>query len=360
MDSASPASFVSRPRNSQTIEMSSDNVDIMPAGAAQPVGAPGIEQIRAMRDALHADIYRTPVLRCAGIEDELADGTRVTGKLEFLQRTGTFKARGALATLRSLAPDQLAAGVTAVSAGNHAIATAYAARTVGTSAKVVMIQTANPARIEACRSYGAEVVMAADAHDAFAQVEKIEKQEGRYFVHPFEGPFVATGTGAIGLELCEQCADFDTLLIPIGGGGLAAGISNAVRQVRPDVEIIGIEPAGADTMHRSFAAGQPQAIDKVRTIADSLGAPFAMPYSYELVRRNVDQLVIVDDDELRRTMGFLFRNMKLAVEPACAATTAALLGPLREELAGRHVMLVFCGSNIDWPTFASQAVFDDG
>lgn len=322
--------------------------------------APDIEAIRALRDALAEATIRTPVLRCAALEALLGGGTRVIAKLEFLQRTGTFKARGALATLRSLGPDELAAGVTAVSAGNHAIATAFAAREMGTTAKVVMISAANPLRVEACKSYGAEVVLADDVHAAFAVAERIRQEEGRYFVHPFEGPGVALGTGTLGLEICEQVEQFDALVVPIGGGGLIGGVSNAVKQLRPGCEIIGVEPEGADTMHRSRAAGEPCAIDKVTTIADSLGAPFAMPYSFELTERNVDRLVLINDEQLRRTMGFLFRAMKFAVEPACAASTAALLWPLRESLRGKTVVLIMCGSNIDWDTFERQALFDDG
>ena len=322
--------------------------------------APDIEAIRALRDALAEATIRTPVLRCAALEALLGGDTRVIAKLEFLQRTGTFKARGALATLRSLGPDELAAGVTAVSAGNHAIATAFAAREMGTTAKVVMISAANPLRVEACKSYGAEVVLADDVHAAFAVAERIRQEEGRYFVHPFEGPGVALGTGTLGLEICEQVEQFDALVVPIGGGGLIGGVSNAVKQLRPGCEIIGVEPEGADTMHRSRAAGEPCAIDKVTTIADSLGAPFAMPYSFELTERNVDRLVLINDEQLRRTMGFLFRAMKFAVEPACAASTAALLWPLRESLRGKTVVLIMCGSNIDWDTFERQALFDDG
>jgi threonine dehydratase len=223
-----------------------------------------------------------------------------------------------------------------------------------------MISSANPARIASCRAFGAEVVLAKDVHEAFDVAERIQNDEGRFFVHPFEGPSVALGTGTVGLEIYEQVPDFDALLVPIGGGGLIAGIANAVKQLRPDCEIIGIEPTGADSMHRSRAAGEPQAIDKVGTIADSLGAPFALPYSFALTEKNVDRLVLVDDDQLRRSMGFLFRAMKLAVEPACAASTAALLGPLRDELRGKRVVLVMCGSNIDWDTFEEQAIFDDG
>ncbi len=323
------------------------------------VEAPSIDAIRALRLALDADIVCTPLVRCAALEELLGHDTRVFGKLEFLQLTGTFKARGALATLRSLTDAQRAAGVTAVSAGNHAIATAFAARASGASAKVVMTRSANPVRVEACRAYGAEVVMADDVHAAFAAAERVRDEEGRYLVHPFEGPAVALGTGTVGLEICEQCDAFDAVIVPVGGGGLIGGLANAVKQLRPDSEVIGVEPEGADSMHRSFRSGHPEGIDRVRSIADSLGAPFAMPYSFELCRRNVDRLALVSDPELRRSMGLLFRRMRIAVEPACAASTAALLGPLREALLGRSVVLVFCGSNIDWATFALQADFGD-
>ena len=320
---------------------------------------PPLAEIRRLQEAQADSILRTPVVRCASLENQFGGDTTVYAKLEFLQRTGTFKARGALSVLNSLTAEQRERGVTAVSAGNHAIATAFASRTMGVSAKVVMIASANRVRLDACRSYGADVVLADDVHEAFEVAERIQKEEGRFFVHPFEGVDVATGTGTLGIELCEQCDCFDTLVVPVGGGGLIAGISNAVKQIRPDCDIIGVEPEGADSMHRSFAAGEPQAIDKVRTIADSLGAPFAMPYSFGLCRDNVDRLVLIDDTQLRQAMGLLFDAMKIAVEPACAASTAALFGPLRDQLRGKTAMLVFCGSNIDWATFQSQAIFEN-
>ena len=321
------------------------------------VTGPDIKEIRALREQLTEETITTPMLRCAAIEQAVGAGTSVHAKLEFLQRTGTFKARGALATLHALDKAQLAAGVTAVSAGNHAIATAFAAQVLGTTARVVMISSANPSRVAACKSFGADVVLARDVHEAFEVAERIQKEEGRFFVHPFEGPAVALGTGTVGLEICEQAGEFDTLVVPIGGGGLIGGIANAVKQLRPKCEIIGVEPVGADSMHRSRASGTPQSIDKVETIADSLGAPFAMPYSFALTEANVDRLVLVDDMQLRHTMGFLFKTMKIAVEPACVASTAALLGPLRTELHGKRVVLVMCGSNIDWDTFERQAIF---
>jgi threonine dehydratase len=319
---------------------------------------PNIDEIRALRDRLTAKTLRTPVVRCAAIENILGEGTEVFAKLEFLQRTGTFKARGALATLQSLSADEHKNGVTAVSAGNHAIATAFAAQATGTTAKVVMTRSANPFRVAACQSYGAEIVLADDVHQAFELAHEIRDKEGRFFVHPFEGVSVALGTGTVGLEICEQIDAFDAIVIPVGGGGLIGGISNAVKQLRPDVEVIGVEPEGADSMHRSFASGKPESIEKVMTIADSLGAPFAMPYSFALARQNVDRLAMVDDLQIRKAMGLLFGSMSIAVEPACATSTAALLGPLRESLRDKRVVLLMCGSNIDWATFSQQADFD--
>ena len=286
----------------------------------------------------------------------LGPDTEVFLKLELFQYAGTFKPRGALLNMLTLGPDELERGVTAVSAGNHAIAVGFAARALRTSAKVVMISTANPARIEACRAYGAEVVLAGDAHTAFDEVHRIEAEEGRTFVHPFEGRRTVLGTATVGFELGHQVTDLDAVIVPIGGGGLCAGVATAIKLLQPTCQVFGVEPEGADTMHRSFAAGEPAAIDRVRTIADSLGAPYAAPYSFELCRRHVDELVKIDDEAMRRSMGLLFRDMKLAVEPAGAAATAALCGPLQKRLRGKRVGLIVCGTNIDPGTFHQQVL----
>ncbi len=316
---------------------------------------PKIDAVRVLHERLQEWLIRTPVLRCRPLENYVGEVFEIHAKLEFLQRTGTFKPRGALSVMLGLDSQQKEAGVTAVSAGNHAIATAFAARAVGTSAKVVMIMNANPLRVERCRDFGAEVVLADDVHSAFDVAEEIQNKEGRFFVHPFEGSDVVLGTATVGLEICEQVPDLDAVIVPIGGGGLCAGISSAVKQLKPRCEVIGVEPVGADSMSRSFASGKPESIEKVATIADSLGAPFALPISYELCKENVDELVLVSDDELKETMGLLFRELKIAVEPACAASTAALLGPLSGRFSGKKVVTVMCGSNIDWQTFAQHA-----
>jgi threonine dehydratase len=317
---------------------------------------PALDEIRALRVTLGRWLVQTPVVRCRNLEERLGIEGEVWGKMEFLQQTGTFKPRGALSNILRMDEAGLRAGVTAVSAGNHAIATAFAARSVGTSAKVVMVSSASPVRIEACERYGAEVVLAEDVHQAFDLADRIRDSEGRTLIHPFEGSGVTAGTATLGLEICEQLGRFDALIVPIGGGGLCSGVACAVKRLNPGCKVIGVEPAGADSMSRSFASGRPEKLDRVDTIADSLGAPFALPYSFSICSQFVDDIVIVSDDQLRHSMGMLFGDMKMAVEPACAASTAAL-AMLRSDLKGKKVALVFCGSNIDWMTFEKQARF---
>ena len=263
-----------------------------------------LDEIRETRAMIAPYVSLTPVHDWRGREIEalLAPGTTVNLKLELFQQSGTFKARGALSKMMRLTADERARGVTAVSAGNHAIATAYAASCLGASAKVVMMGSANPARVAACRALGAEVVLAPDGRTAFEMVEAIAQGEGRSFIHPFEGPYTALGTATLGMEWLEQSPDLDAVIIAIGGGGLCGGASAAIKLVKPGCLVFGVEPTGSDTMTRSFAQGSPIDHAEVKTIADSLAPPFALPYSYGLCRANVDDLVLVDDDAMRAAM----------------------------------------------------------
>ena len=315
-----------------------------------------LAQVRAVREQISAHIVQTPIHAWRGPEvaSRTARGTEAVLKLELFQLTGTFKARGAINSVQLLDDAARARGIVAVSAGNHAIAAAYAAQTLGATAKVVMIASANPARIARCKAYGAEVIMAPHGPAAFALADEMAKAEGRTLIHPFEGPAVAAGTATLGVEFSEQAGPLDAVIIPIGGGGLCAGVSWAIKHLQPNCKVYGVEPTGADSMSRSFAAGKPVQALPVTTIADSLGPPYSLPYSYNLCRRNVDRIVLVDDDQIMDAMGVLFREMKLAVEPAAAAATAALFGPLKDELAGKRVGLIVCGANIDLDTFSRQ------
>ncbi len=326
--------------------------------ALTSAGAPDLAAIRDARAALGDLVVTTPVRAWddPALLAAVAPGTAVFLKEELFQKTGSFKPRGALTVMLGLPGDELQRGVTAVSAGNHAMAVAYAARVLGTTAKVVMPKSANPFRVERCRALGAEVELVENVHVAFERVHAIEREEGRAFVHPFEGPRTALGTATVGLELVEQLPGLDAVIVPIGGGGLCAGIAAAVKQARPSCLVFGVEPEGADTMYRSLREGAPQTLDAVRTIADSLGAPHAAPYSFALCQEFVDEVVLVDDHALLAAMRLLMVSAKLAVEPAGAAATAALCGPLRERLAGRRVALIVCGANIDAATFSRHVL----
>ena len=317
------------------------------------IDVPSIDEIKTAREKLSDKVRYTPVWQWRGneVEEIFGEGTEVFLKLELFQYGGSFKPRGALINMMDLDDEQLKCGVTAVSAGNHAIAVAFAAKTIGTTAKVVMPKSANKSRVDRCKSYGAEVILVEDVHKAFKKVEEIEEKEGRTFIHPFEGPLTALGTATVGLELCEQVENLDAVIVPIGGGGLIAGIASAVKQMQPSCNVYGVEPEGADSMTKSFAAGKPEEIEKVDTIADSLGAPHAAPYSFGLAKKFVDDIVKVTDPQLADTMELMFTEMKLALEPAGASATAALRYPLHERLKGKRVGIIVCGSNIDLETY---------
>ena len=315
---------------------------------------PSLQQIKNTADRLAGKVLNTPVWRWQTgiVEESLSSATEVWLKLELFQKTGTFKLRGALNCVEALDEPARRRGVVGVSAGNHAIAVAYTARLAGSSAKVVMPQHANPARVAACKALGAEVILAPDVHQAFARGRQIEREEARTMIHPYDGPLTAEGTATVGLELMAQVPGLDAVVVPVGGGGLCAGIASAVKQINPDCEVYGVEPYGADALYRSFQSGTPETLEQVDTVADSLGAPYAMAYSFGVCRRFVDEVVRVSDDEICRAMFYLYRDAKLVAEPAAAVATAALFGPLRERLDGKRVGLIVCGSNIDSVRFA--------
>ena len=314
---------------------------------------PSLAEIRAYREVVRDRIVRTPVHEWRGTEvAKRAPDMRISIKFELLQMTGTFKARGALAWMLSLPKEKIQTGVTAVSAGNHAVAVSWAAHVMGAPAHVVIISPANPARIQQARAWGAKVELIDNAEAAFQRVLNIEREDGKTLVHPFEGRSIAIGTGALAMEWLEQAPDLDALVIPVGGGGLVAGVGAAAKRIRPEIAVYGAEPFGADSMFQSLTRNEPVQAKRVDSIADSLRASNAREYSFDLARRHMDDLGRVDDDEIRKAMRLILQELKMMVEPACATATAAALGPLRERLEGKHVGVLLCGSNIDLATFS--------
>ena len=314
---------------------------------------PSLAEVKANYQKLKSKLVLTPVvgLNTMGSIPHQLDGARVHLKLECFQHTGTFKARGALTTVANTAREVLQSGIVAVSAGNHGAATAFAASQQGYRSLVFMMQPANPFRAALCKSFGADVtVVPAGAHP-FKEAQKHIEAHGGFLMHPFEGPLIALGTGSLALEFLEQVPDLEVLVVAIGGGGLAGGFSAVAKQINPKLKVYGVEPFGADSMFQSIHANRPVAIERVATIADSLGAPNAEPYSFSLCQAYLDEVVRISDDQLCDGLYQLFVDHKLAVEPAGAAALAAINGPLRDKVLGKKVGVVVCGANIDADSF---------
>jgi len=287
---------------------------------------------------------RTPVEASSSLS-EIA-GTRVVLKCENLQRTGSFKLRGAFVRLSRLTAEEKARGVVAASAGNHAQGVALAARELGISAVVYMPQNAALPKIAATRSYGAEVRQeGATLAGTLAAAQREAAESGRVFIPPFDHPDVVAGQATIGLELLDQVPDVRTILVPTGGGGLLAGVAAAVHARGADVRVIGVQAEGAAAFPASLAAGHPVALSRMSTIADGIAVPAPSDLTLELVRTHVAEVRTVSEEQLARAMLLLSERAKLVVEPSGAAGVAALLDR-PGELDG-PVAVILSGGNVD-------------
>ena len=306
-----------------------------------------INHIRDVQNQLSKHIIHTPVLSLSSdkLKEFLPLNSDVKIKLELFQQTGSFKARGVLLAMDRLDEASRKAGVVAVSGGNHALAVSWAAQKNGIHAIIVMPKTVNSARIKLCQDMGAEVIVKEDIAEAFAEMERISETKGYTALHPFNTENMMQGAATCGAEFADECPDLDIVVIPVGGGGLLSGMSAAIKQICPNTTIYGVEPFGASSMHQSFKAGKPLAIDKIDTIASSLASPMALARTFDVSYKNTKEIVLVSDDELRAAMRLLFDVLKIAVEPACAASLAAIMGPLKEKCEGKSVGIIACGSN---------------
>jgi threonine dehydratase len=304
-----------------------------------------IRDIRSAQQRLAGHVHRTPVLGSRTLSERI--GATALLKVEAFQRTGSFKVRGVLNRLHHLSAAERERGLVTVSAGNHAQAVAYGAGLERVRAVVVMPEHASPAKVQACRDYGAEVVLHGDVFGAFARMEELREQHDYTLLHPFDDLHVIAGQGTVGAELCDDVSDIDVVIVPVGGGGLLSGVATAVRAIRPHARIIGVEPAGAPAVRRALDAGGPVRLERVDTIADGLGAPMTGPVVLEHVRAVVDDIVIVDDDGIAAALRFLLERCKLLVEPAGAAGVAALMDGTVRVAAGARVGIILSGGNID-------------
>ena len=275
-------------------------------------------------------------------------GADVHLKLENFQRTGAFKIRGATNRIQTLSATEQAAGVVTASAGNHAQGVALAATRAGVDAKIVMPEHAPIAKVKATRSYGADVVLSGANYDAAAErAHEIEREEGRTYVHAFDDEYVMAGQGTIGLEILEDCPDVDTVIVPIGGGGLIAGIATAIKAKKPDTRVVGVQAGGASSVADSLEKGSVVTIDSVDTIADGIATRRVGERTFPIIQERVDEVVTVTDEQIAMTVVHLLERSKTVVEGAGAVALAALLFDRFDYEEGEVIVPALCGGNID-------------
>jgi threonine dehydratase len=305
-----------------------------------------LDDIRAARERIAGAIYVSPCPESPALSD--LTGSRIFCKLDALQRTGSFKERGARNALLLLAPEQRQQGVVAASAGNHALALACHGRELGIPVTVVMPRFAPLIKVATCRRFGASVVLHGDNFaDAKAKADELAAANKLTYIHGFDDPAVIAGQGTIGLELLEQVPSLDAVIVPVGGGGLIAGVSLAIKSLRPDVHVIGVEAAAMPSCTQALAAGQVVVCPARPTLADGLATTRLGNNAFAILRDRVDRVVTVSEELIALSILRLIELEKSVIEGAGAAPLAALLSGQLAELKGKRVALLLCGGNID-------------
>ena len=303
----------------------------------------GLGEIAQAAARIGTRIHRTPMHTSAQLGRMF--GVRMHLKAELFQRTGSFKVRGLLNRILTLSEAERAQGLVSISAGNAGAAIAWGARQLGARATIVMPANAARTKIEATRAYGGEIVLTDE--ELLGTMQQIQRERDLCFVHPFDDLEVMAGHGTIGGEILDDVADVETVLVPVGGGGLIGGLSAALKLQRPEVQVIGVEPVGAPAMTLSLEQGSPARVERLDTIADGLAAPFAGAHTLRHVQRFVDRVVTVEDEAILEALRLLLTRTKLAAEPSGAAGLAALVAGAVDLAAGTRVVCVVSGGNLD-------------
>ena len=305
-----------------------------------------LADIREARERVSDVARHTPLERSRSFSE--MSGADLHLKLENFQRTGAFKIRGAMNRIQTLSETEREAGVVTASAGNHAQGVALAASRAGVDATVVMPKFAPVSKVKATRGYGASVRLeGVDYDEAQAYAHQLERDEGRTYVHAFDDPVVMAGQGTLGLEIVDDCPDLDTVVVPIGGGGLISGVAVAIKQQLPDVRVVGVQAEGAASAAKSLEAGEVTEIDSVDTIADGIATRSVGDRTLEVMEEYVDEVVTVDDREIALALTLLLERAKTLVEGAGAVALAAVLSEAFEYDDGETVVAALCGGNID-------------
>lgn len=301
-----------------------------------------LSSIKQAAERIEPFVKRTPLEFSESLSERV--GVPIYVKYELFQKTGAFKARGGFNKLLKMSEDERSRGVVAVSGGNHAQAVAYAASTLGVDAVILMAENTPAGYVAATRGYGATVELLPTIADAFRRVKDYEA-EGRIFVHPFDDEAIMAGAGTVGLEILEDLPDASDVILSIGGGGLAGGVSTALKEVSPAIRVWGVETVGADAMSQAIAAGHPVELPAITSIAKTLGAPYVSQRTLDLARQNLESVTVVTDDEAVEAMVFIAERLKVITEPAASCTLVAA-EKLRDNFGHESkIVLIFCGGN---------------
>ena len=306
-----------------------------------------LQDIKEAKETIKDIVKKTDMLECASLSNKTK--ANVFYKCENLQRTGSFKVRGACNKIANLTDKEKANGVIASSAGNHAQGVALGAKMSGIKSTIVMPATAPLLKVSATKGYGAEVVLNGLVYDdAYAKAVEIQKETGATFLHPFNDKHVIAGQGTIGLEIFEQLNDkVDTILCPIGGGGLIAGVAVAAKALNPNVKVIGVQTANIPSMHESMKNGQVSSAFKSTTIADGIAVKTPGDMTFEIIKELVDEVVLVEEEEIAQGIVYLMENLKVVAEGSGAVTTAALLSGKYAPKENENVVCIISGGNVD-------------
>lgn len=304
-----------------------------------------LSMIKKAKETIQNSIKRTPVVECPSLENN-KDG-KIFLKLENLQKTGSFKVRGALNRIANLTEEERKKGVIASSAGNHAQGIALGATAQGIKSTIVMPENAPIAKITATKNYGAKVVLEGSVYDdAYAKACEIQKETGAIFLHPFDDEYVIAGQGTIGLEILEDIEDIDVVVVPIGGGGILAGIATAIKEINPNIKVIGVESENAASMTAALKKGECCEVLTTPTIADGIAVKKVGIKTLELVKKYVDDVVTVTESELAEAILFLMEKSKVIAEGAGATSMAGILSG-KIDCNNKKVCAVISGGNID-------------
>ncbi|MFZ5817520.1 MAG: threonine ammonia-lyase [Bacillota bacterium] len=304
-----------------------------------------LADVRQAQAVIDGQVKATPMIHIPSISSQF--GLPIHFKAENLQRAGSFKIRGAINKIYSLSDEEKSRGVIAASAGNHAQGVALAAQSLGIRATICMPEGAPISKIDATQGYGAEVVLHGLTYDdAYQKARELQAEHGFTFIHGFDDPYTIAGQGTIGLEILQELPDLETVLVPIGGGGLMSGVALAIKSLKPSVRVVGIQAAGAPAIYLSHQKGDLVYTDVVRTIADGIAIKRPGTLNWEMIHRYVDEVVLVDEEEIAQSILYLLERAKLMVEGAGAVGMAAILGNHVPNLKG-PVCVVLSGGNID-------------